>query len=73
MRPHDGRVDHREFVIGFGGHTLEDKPPDTTLGPAAETRMHNTEVAETFGKIAPRNIRAVAVEHGLHEQPVVRF
>ena len=68
---HDGGVDHRIFVVGVLGQMIEDCFPDPASGPPAESRMHHAKVAEAFRQIAPRYPRAIAIQHSLHEQPVV--
>jgi hypothetical protein len=45
---HDGGIDHRVFVVGVRGQMLKDALPYAVPGPAAEPRMHDTEVAKSF-------------------------
>jgi hypothetical protein len=71
MRPHDGRVDHRVFIVGIVCQGLEDPLPNAALGPAAEARVHRLPGAEPFRQVAPGYAGAIAVEHRFDEQPIV--
>jgi len=68
---HDGGIDHGVFVVRVAGQMLENSLPDTANGPSAESRMHHTEVAESLGKVAPRNPGTIAIENSLDKQTVV--
>src|SRR6185437_14784833 len=71
MGTHDGAVDHRIFVVGVGCEMPEHPLPHAGPGPAAEAPMRVFPIAEALGQIAPRDARAITVEHRLDEQPVV--
>src|SRR5260370_42600409 len=51
---------------------LENLPPDTRFGPSAEALMHVLPIAEALRQITPRDTSAIAIQHCLNEQPVVR-
>ena len=53
MRPNDGAVDHRVFVVGVGGETPEDHLPGSRLGPPAEPPMCILPIAQALWEIAP--------------------
>src|SRR5271169_6640494 len=71
MRPHDGAVEHRIFVVGIGGQMLEDLLPDPGFGPPSEPAMGILPVAQALRQIAPRDAGAVAIEHRLDEATIV--
>ena len=71
MGAHDRAVDHGVFIVGVARQMLEKSSPHAGLGPSRKPGVRLDRVAETLGKIAPRNSRAIAVEDGLNEQPIV--
>ena len=71
MRPHDGAVEHRIFVVGIGGEMLEELLPDPGFGPPTEPAMGILPVAEARRQIAPRDASAVAIEHCFDESTIV--
>src|SRR5271170_1251019 len=71
MRPHNGAVEHRIFVVGIGGEMLEDLLPDPGFGPPSEPAMGILPVAQALRQIAPRDAGAVAIEHRLDEATIV--
>src|SRR5215510_7049861 len=71
MGTHDGRIDHRIFVVGICGQMLEDPRPDTGLGPAGKARMNRLPVSEALGQVPPRHAGSVSVQNRLNKQPVV--
>src|SRR3954470_7988585 len=71
MRAHEGRVDHGVFVVGGDRQVLEHPLPYAGLGPATEAGLHRDPTAEPLGPIAPGDARPIAVEHRLHEEPVI--
>src|SRR4051812_49589806 len=71
MRAHEGRVDHGVFVVGVDRQVLEHPLPYAGLGPATEAGLHRDPTAEPLGQIAPGDARPIAVEHRLHEEPVI--
>jgi hypothetical protein len=68
---HDCVVDHRLFIIGIRGGTLQDPLPHTGFGPVAEPGMYTLPITEAFRKIPPWYPGAIAIQHGLDEKPVV--
>lgn len=48
MGTHNGRVNHRVFVVCIPGQMLEYPLPHTALGPTAEACMRQAEIAEPF-------------------------
>ena len=71
MRPHDGAVDHRVFVVGIGSEIFEDFLPDPALSPTAEPAVGVLPIAESFRQIPPRDAGAVAVQHRFDESAIV--
>jgi len=71
MRPDDGAVDHRVFVVGVGGEMFEDLLPDPALGPAAEPTMGILPITEALRQIAPWDAGAVTIEHRFDESAIV--
>lgn len=67
MRPDDGAVDHRVFVVGILGQGLEHLLPHAGAAPAAMAQVNHPKVAEALGQVSPRDARAVAIEYGLDE------
>lgn len=71
MRPDDGAIDHRVFVVGILCQGFEHALPDPGRTPAGVAQMDDSEIAETFGEIPPRNTRPIAIQHRLDEQTIV--
>ena len=71
MGSHDRAVDHRVFIIGIDGQQSKDAGPDSTFGPAAMPPMRVVPVTEVFRNVTPGDARAIAVEHHVHEKPVI--
>src|SRR5271167_522017 len=71
MRPHNGAVEHRIFVVGIGGQMLEDLLPDPGFGPPSEPAMGILPVAQALRQITPRDAGAVAIEHCFDEATIV--
>jgi hypothetical protein len=71
MRTHDGRIDHRVFIVGVSRQRLEYPLPDATLAPAGVAGMDNAEIAETFWQVPPRNTCAVTIQHGFNKQAII--
>ncbi len=72
MGTHNGAVDHRIFIVGVSREMQEDLLPNTRFGPSAEPLMHVLPIAEALREVAPRHTSPIAIQHCLHEQPVVR-
>jgi uncharacterized protein YceH (UPF0502 family) len=71
VRPHDGRVQHRVFVVRVCAQVCEHPLPHVASAPAGVPQMHHPKVAEARRQVAPGNAGAGAVEHRLHEEAVV--
>ena len=71
MSAHNGRVDHRVFIVGIASQVFEDLLPNAILRPAAEACMHGRPGTETIRQIAPRYAGAIAVEDRFDKQPIV--
>src|SRR5450759_2650093 len=71
MGTHDGRIDHRVFVVGIRGEMLEDPLPDTRLGPASKARMNRLPVSEPLRQVPPGHSSPISVQDRLHEQTIV--
>src|SRR3954454_19229813 len=71
MSPSDRAVDHGVLVVGIDRQVLEHPLPYAGLGPATEAGLHLDPTAEPLGQIAPGDARTIAVEHCLHEEPVI--
>jgi hypothetical protein len=72
MGPHNGAVNHRIVIVGVSGEMLENLLPDTGFSPSAEALMHVLPIAEALRQITPRHTGAIAIQHRLDEQSVVR-
>jgi len=71
MGPHDGAVDHGVFVVRVGRQKLERRAPHAALGRSAEARVNRLPIAEALRQVAPWDARAIAVNHGIDEPPIV--
>ena len=71
MRPHDGTVDHRVFVIGVCRQGIENTLPNALMAPPHVARMKGPEITEPLRQIAPRDARAVAIKNRLDKQTIV--
>jgi hypothetical protein len=54
MCTHDRCVDHGIFIVGVSPQMIENPGRNAGFGPAAEAQVHDAEIAEAFGSIAPR-------------------
>jgi hypothetical protein len=72
MGAHDGAVDHRVFIARVGGQMLENPFSGASFGPPAESAVNILPVTEALRRIPPGNASAIAVEHRLHEQVIIR-
>ena len=71
MGPHDGRIDHRVFVVGVRGQMLEDALPDARLGPAGKARMNRLPGSEALRQVPPGHAGPVSVQNRLDKQTIV--
>jgi hypothetical protein len=72
MCPDYRAVDHHVFIVVISGQITKDPLDDTAFTPAAQTPVHVFPVPETGRKITPWNAGTVAIQHGFHEQTIVR-
>jgi hypothetical protein len=72
MRPHDGAVEHRVFVVGINHQQGKNAVPHAAFGSATVSPVRVVPIAEAFRKIAPGNAGSIAVEHGIDEKAVIR-
>jgi hypothetical protein len=67
----DGAVNHGVFVVRILRQNLENPLPHASPAPARVAGMHHAEVTKALRQVTPGNACAVALEHRIHEQPVV--
>jgi hypothetical protein len=72
MRPHDGRVDHQPFKIGFACQDRQHVVEHTHLDPAIITSLHYGVVAKPFRQVTPATARTRHPQQRIQKQPVVR-
>jgi hypothetical protein len=53
MRPHDGRIDHQPFQIGFARKSRQHVIENAHLNPAIVTPFHRLIVAQPLRQITP--------------------
>ena len=53
VRPHDGAVNHRIFVVGVGGEVLEEALPHSFLGPTGDPLVGVLPIAKPLRQVAP--------------------
>jgi hypothetical protein len=71
MGPHDGRIDHRVFVVGILGQMLEHPLPDARLGPTGKARMNRFPRAEALRQVAPGHAGSITVQNRLDKKTIV--
>jgi len=71
MGAHDGRIDHRVFVVGIRGQMLEHPLPDARLGPAGKARMNRLPVSEPLRQVPPGHAGPISVQNRLDKQTIV--
>src|SRR5512145_299075 len=71
VSPNNGCVDHHVFVVVIARQQLENAFENPALRPPVEALVDDVPVAETFGKIPPRNTGSKSVENRINEQAVV--
>src|SRR5258708_17016358 len=71
MSTHDGRIDHRVFVVGVLGQMLEDPLPNAGLGPAGKARMNRFPVSEALRQVPPGHAGPISAQNCLTEQTLV--
>ena len=72
MGAHDGGIERHILVIAIFRQSLEDTLENAALTPPAKARVDILPIAEALRKITPRNASAIALEHGLDKEAVVR-
>ena len=72
MGAHDSGVERHILIVAIFRQSLEDTLENTALTPPSKARVGILPIAEALRKIAPRNACAIAVEHGLDKEAVVR-
>ena len=72
MCPDNGAVDHHVFVVMIDRQMTKNPFDDTAFTPAAQTPVDVLPVTKPGRKVTPWNPRAIAIQHGFHEQTVVR-
>src|SRR5258707_8779977 len=73
VRPDDGGVDHRVFVIRIIGQGLEKTLPNPARGPARKALVDVLPVTEALRQIAPRSARTEFPDHSFDKQAVSPF
>jgi len=71
MGAHDGRIDHRVFVVGIRGQMLEHPLPDARLGPTGKARMNRFPRPEALRQVPPGHAGPITVQNRLDKQPVI--
>jgi hypothetical protein len=71
MGAHDGRIDHRVFVVGVLCQMLEDTFPDTGLGPTGKARMNRLPVSKALQQVPPGHAGPVSIQNRLNKQSIV--
>ena len=71
MRPHDGAVDHRIFIVGILRQSLENTLPDALAARAHMACVNDAEIAEPLRQSSPGEPRPIAVEHRINKQTIV--
>ena len=72
VRAHDGRIEHRELVVGIARQRLENTREHAADAPSAIAPVRRLPFAVARWQVAPRDTRAVAIDHGIDEQAIVR-
>ena len=72
MGSHNGGVDHHVLIVVIGSQVFEYPLENAALTPAPQPFVGVLPVAEALGKVTPGDARAIAIEHRLNEQPIVR-
>jgi hypothetical protein len=65
MGSNNGAVDQGIFVVRILGQALEKFLPNAAFGPAAEARVHHSEVTKPLRQITPRNPRAITIQNSI--------
>src|SRR6266852_2914022 len=73
VRPDDGGVDHRVFVIRIIGQGLEKTLPNPARSPARKALVGVLPVAEALRQISPRRARTEFPDHRLDKQAVSKL
>ena len=72
MGAHDSGIERHILIVAILRQSLEDTLENAALTPPSEARVGILPIAEALRKIAPWNAGAIAVEHGLDKEAVVR-
>ena len=71
VRPHNGAVNDRVFVVGIGGQGLEPARPHPLLGPPAEPPVGILPIAASLRQVAPGDSGAVSIQHRLDQSAII--
>ncbi|ANA14484.1 hypothetical protein AD949_07275 [Acetobacter orleanensis] len=72
MRPDYRAVDHHVFIVVICRQMAKYPLDYTAFAPAAQTPVDIFPVPETRWKITPGDACAIAIQHGFHEETIVR-
>src|SRR5258708_39890350 len=72
VRPDDGGVDHRVFVIRIIGQGLEKTLPNSARGPARTALVDVVPVTKPLRQLAPRSAGTEFPDHRLDKQAVAK-
>jgi hypothetical protein len=71
MRPHDGRINHQPFQIGFARKNRQYVVENAHLNPAIVTPFHGLIVAQPLRQITPAPARAGHPQQRIQKPTVV--
>jgi hypothetical protein len=71
MRPHDGRINHQPFQIGFARKNRQHVVENAHLNPAIVTPFHGLIPAEPFRQITPAPARTGHPQQRIQKPTVV--
>jgi hypothetical protein len=71
MRPHDGRIDHQPFQIGFARENRQYVVENAHLNPAIITPFHRLIVAQPLWQITPTSARTRHPQQRIQKPTVV--
>jgi hypothetical protein len=72
MGRHDGRIDHRVFVIESLARYLKTRSQTPAFAPAGKARMNHLPVSEALRQVPPRHAGPISAQNRLNEQTIVR-
>ena len=70
---HNGRVDHRVFIVGIIRQGLEKILPNATRGPAGEALVSVAPAAKTLRQIAPWCPHSKFPDHRIDEKTIAQL